>query len=233
MFGNNYHVFWYFSFVALCQSIFVSMQSIIEKSLANSCSYPEYRNIINTLFQEGKVTGEEQSEALLHYTELNEVRMKRLDKTITIAIENAQKIQHLVREYIWLVISEGWCGDATHIIPIIYKMAEYSGKIELKIVFRDDNEELMNLFLTNGTKSIPKLIVLDKKTLKVLGDFGPRPHGAKQLILDYKETHGLIDEMAKTNLQLWYLNDKGLSTQNEITDLMSIIELKTLQTSQG
>ena len=78
----------------------------------------------------------------------------------------------------------------------------------------------MNRFLTNGTKSIPKLIVLDKNTRAVLGDFGPRPQGAKQLILDYKSEHGIVDETAKTNLQLWYLQDKGISTQNEITDLM-------------
>jgi len=79
---------------------------------------------------------------------------------------------------------------------------------------------LMNLFLTNGTKSIPKLIIIDKNTLEVLGDFGPRPKGAIRLMLDYKAKHGTIDETAKTNLQLWYLHDKGLSTQNEIMDAM-------------
>jgi hypothetical protein len=99
-------------------------------------------------------------------------------------------------------------------------MAELSERIDLKIVFRDENEDLMNLFLSNGTKSIPKLIILDKITLEVLGDFGPRPIGAKQLILDYKAKHGIVDETAKTNLQLWYLHDKGLSTQKEILDLM-------------
>jgi hypothetical protein len=78
----------------------------------------------------------------------------------------------------------------------------------------------------NGSRSIPKLIVLEKNTLEVLGDFGPRPQGAKQLILDYKAEHGFIDETAKTNLQLWYLHDKGLSTQKEIMDLMTMAELK-------
>ena len=121
-----------------------------------------------------------------------------------------------------MVISEGWCGDAAQIVPVIHKMAELSNKIELKIVLRDENEALMNLFLTNGSKSIPKLIIIDKATSEVIGDFGPRPTGAKQLILDYKKEHGVIDETAKTELQLWYLHDKGVSTQNEIMEVLGV-----------
>ena len=206
------------------------MKSIIENSLSQSHSYVDYRNYINDILKEGKSTGKEQSEALTHYSELNEARMNRLEKTVKISTEIIQKLNQLNGDYIWLVISEGWCGDAAQILPVIYKMAELSERIDLKIVFRDENEDLMNLFLTNGTKSIPKLIILDKITLEVLGDFGPRPIGAKQLILDYKAKHGIVDETAKTNLQLWYLHDKGLSTQKEILDLMLKIDLAAAQT---
>jgi hypothetical protein len=206
------------------------MKSIIENSLSQSHSYVDYRNYIKDLLKEGKSTGKEQSEALTHYSELNEARMNRLEKTVKNSTEIIQKLNQLNGEYIWLVISEGWCGDAAQILPVIYKMAELSEKIDLKIVFRDENEDLMNLFLTNGTKSIPKLIILDKNTLEVLSDFGPRPIGAKQLILDYKAKHGIVDETAKTNLQLWYLHDKGLSTQKEILDLMLKNDLAAAQT---
>lgn len=200
------------------------MSSIIETSLANSHSYVEYRTVVSALLKEGKSTGNEQSEDLTHYSELNETRMNRLDKTITIADEHIQKLQQLKRNYVWLVISEGWCGDAAQILPIIHKMAHYSEKIELKLVFRDENEDLINQFLTNGTKSIPKLIILDKNTLEVLGDFGPRPTQARQLIIDYKIKHGIVDEQAKTDLQLWYLHDKGVSVQEEILELMLNLE---------
>lgn len=200
------------------------MESIIRKSLTKSLSYAEYRNKVSSLLKEGKSTGNEQSEALTHYSELNETRMNRLEKTIKVADEFVKRLNHLQREYIWLVISEGWCGDAAQIVPIIYKMAELSPKIEMKIALRDENDDLMDLFLTNGSRGIPKLIILDKNTLEVLGDFGPRPQGAKQLILDYKAEHGVVDEPAKTNLQLWYLHDKGLSTQKEIMDLMAAVE---------
>lgn len=200
------------------------MKSIIEESLANSYTYISYRNHTDALLKIGKSSGDEQSEDLLHYSTLNQTRMNRLEKTIRISTDNTQKLKAVQKEYIWLVLSEGWCGDAAQILPIANKMAEISSKIEMRIVFRDENDALMNLFLTNGAKAIPKLIVLDKNTLAVLGDFGPRPEGAKQLILDYKAKHGVVDETAKTDLQLWYLQDKGLSTQNEIMNLMLAFE---------
>ena len=202
------------------------MESIIQSSVANSITYENYRNTIDTLLKEGKSTGHEQSEALTHYSELNVTRMNRLDKTMTVAAEFAEQLKELKGDYFWLVISEGWCGDAAQLVPIFHKMAELSPNIEMKIALRDDNDALMNLFLTNGARSIPKLIILDKNTLEVLGDFGPRPQEAKQLILDYKAEHGVVDETAKTNLQLWYLHDKGLSTQQEIMAVMAAAELQ-------
>ncbi len=196
------------------------MNSIIEKSLKVSFSYQEYRDFVTDLAKEDKTTGHEQREDLIHYTQLNEARLHRLDKTIQVVDEVKTVLQNLSKEYTWLVISESWCGDAAQILPVINKMAEVSDKIDLRIVLRDDNEDLMSLFLTNGTKSIPKLIIIDKATNEVINDFGPRPKGAKQLILDYKAAHGIVDETAKIELQKWYLQDKGISTQKEIMELL-------------
>ena len=196
------------------------MKIPVAKALFNSHSYPEYRKLISDLLLEKKSTGDEQSEDLTHYSELNETRMHRLDKTIKITEETSLKLKSLKSEYIWLVISEGWCGDAAQLLPIINKMAIESGKIDLKIVLRDENEELMNLFLTNKKKAIPILIVVNKETGGTLGQWGPRPQAAADLVADYKKEFGVIDETLKTNLQLWYLHDKGISTQEEIINLM-------------
>jgi hypothetical protein len=200
------------------------MKIPVAKALFNSHSYSEYRKLVSDLLLEGKSTGNEQSDDLKHYSELNETRMNRLDKTMKITDENILKLKNLKSEYIWLVISEGWCGDAAQLLPIINKMAIDSGKIELRIVLRDENDELMKLFLTNKKKSIPVVIVVDKETGSVLGKWGPRPKGATDLITDYKKEFGVIDETAKTNLQLWYLHDKGISTQNELVNLMLDLE---------
>ncbi len=196
------------------------MKIPVAKALFNSYSYSEYRKLVSDLLVEGKSTGNEQSEDLTHYSALNETRMNRLDKTIKITEENSITLKSLEGDYIWLVISEGWCGDAAQLLPIINKMAVESGKIDLRIVLRDENEELMNLFLTNKNQAIPILIVVDVETGKVLGNWGPRPKGATDLIIDYKKEFGVVDETAKTNLQLWYLHDKGLSTQKELVNLM-------------
>ncbi len=201
------------------------MNAVVAKSLLNSLTYPEYRKVVTDLLGQGKSTGNVQSEDLTHYTELNETRMNRLEKTMLIPEEIATSLRTLQNNYIWLVLSEGWCGDAAQLLPVFQKMANESNKkIELKIVFRDENEELMNLFLTNGSKSIPKLIALNAATLEVLGNFGPRPKEALELVRNYKQEFGVIDEKIKTDLQLWYLHDKGLSTQKELLTLMQDLE---------
>lgn len=196
------------------------MIQTLNNALINSHSYPEYRKIIANLLQEEKASGAIQSEALVNYSRLNEARMYRLDKTIVIDNLIFSKLKSIQSQYIWLVIAEGWCGDAAQLLPIFHKMSEVSNLIELKIVFRDENQDLMNLFLTNGSKSIPKLIILDKKSLNVIADWGPRPKGAIELIQNYKEKFGVIDDTIKAELQMWYLHDKGLSTQKEIIELL-------------
>ncbi|WP_369752674.1 thioredoxin family protein [Flavobacterium sp. WC2409] len=197
------------------------MKSTIAKALFNSHSYLEYRKLVTDLLREEKSTGNEQSKELTHYSILNETRMNRLEKTLKILTEVSIKLKELKGEYLWLVISEGWCGDAAQLLPIFDKMAVASeGNVELRIVLRDENEELMNLFLTNKAKAIPKLILINRETGSALAHWGPRPKGATDLIANYKKEHGAIDETAKADLQLWYLHDKGLSTQSEIIDMM-------------
>jgi hypothetical protein len=199
---------------------FKQMKATVAKALFNSHPYTEYRKIVTDTLADGKSTGNDQSEDLLHYSTLNEARLKRLDKTISVPDEISAKLKALEKEYIWLVIAEGWCGDAAQILPVLNKMALETDKIDLKIVFRDRNDDLMNHYLTNGTRAIPKLVIIDKSTGKVCENWGPRPKGASDLIKEYKATHGVVDEEAKTQLQMWYLHDKGLTIQNEVVEIM-------------
>ncbi|MFN7099584.1 MAG: thioredoxin family protein, partial [Flavobacterium sp.] len=131
------------------------MKQEIEQALAKSYTYDGYKQLVTNLLLDGKSTGHIQSEDLTHYSQLNETRMKRLDKTIVITEAVAAQLKSIKQNYLFLVISEGWCGDAAQILPIINKMVNLAPTIDLKIVLRDDNESLMNLFLTNNAKSIP------------------------------------------------------------------------------
>lgn len=197
-----------------------AVTSLLEQSLDNSYSYSEYRNHVSHLLQDGLATGNTQSEDLTHYTTLNEVRMNRLDKTIKIPQVLKDRLAAINKEYILLVISEGWCGDAAQILPVINKIADENDNLELRIVLRDENDTLMDEYLTNGARAIPKLVVLEKDSLAVKGTWGPRPKGGAQLIADNKAQFGKVTAEAKTELQKWYLQDKGLSTMEEITVLL-------------
>ena len=198
-----------------------SMENSITKSLKKSYTYTEYRNLVDELVSEGKSTGIEQSEALLNYSNLNNRRMKRLDKTLKISPENLEIIQQNKKDQTWLLLTESWCGDAAQTVPVINKIAEASNKIDLKIVLRDENEDLMNAFLTNGNKAIPKLILLEKESNKLLNSWGPRPTTATKMVNDYKKEYGALDAEFKEDLQKWYNQNKGIDTQN---DLISILK---------
>jgi hypothetical protein len=195
------------------------MKKIIEKSLENSYTYQEFRNLVSNLLTENKSTGHTQSEAITGFSLLNDRRMKRLDKTIKISEETIAEMNTINEPQTWLVIAEGWCGDAAQNLPVIHKIAETTNLIDFKVVLRDDNEDLMNLFLTNGGKAIPKLIILDKDN-NVINTWGPRPTVATQMVADYKAEHGVIDAKFKQDLQVWYNKDKGLSVQDDFVKLV-------------
>ena len=195
------------------------MKNIIKKSLESTYTYQEYKDLVRSLLAEGKATGPNQSEDITNYSMLNDKRMKRLDKTIKISDQTISAIQNLKEPQTWLVLTEGWCGDAAQNLPVINKIAELNENIELKLVLRDENLELMDLFLTNGGQSIPKLIVLDKDH-NALKTWGPRPAIATKLVADYKATHGVLDAQLKENLQVWYNKDKGKSTQDDFIKLI-------------
>ncbi len=200
------------------------MKIIIENALQNSCNYTEYRAKVTQLLSEGKSSGNEQSEDLLHYSQLNDVRMNRLDKTLAVPEEVKNTLGKLNKKYIWLVLAEGWCGDAAQLLPIMHKMDEVVAAIDLRIVFRDENDPLMQEFLTNGGRAIPKLIIVNADNHEVLAAWGPRPEGATRLIKEFKAKFGVVNEEAKTELQKWYLHDKGLSTMEEITKIMLALD---------
>jgi|TARA_B110000977_G_scaffold62125_1_gene84517 hypothetical protein len=188
------------------------MREVIENSLKNALSYEGYRAFVSALLTNGKATGMEQSEALTNYSLLNNKRMKRLDKTIKLSEETLQEFQKISEPKTWLVLTEGWCGDAAQSLPVLNKIAKSTDKIDLKIILRDENLPLMDLFLTNGGRSIPKLIALDKDN-NVIDSWGPRPTTASKMVADYKEKNGALDPQFKQDLQLWYNKDKGENVQ--------------------
>ncbi len=194
------------------------MTEIIKSSIAKALSYEEYNLLFKQLVAEGRTTGESTPEKI-NYTKLNFSRIKRLDKTIQLSGEQKKFFENIKEKQTWLVITEPWCGDAAQSIPFFNKIAEISENIELKIVLRDENLELMDSYLTNGSRSIPKLIVLDNN-LEVINHWGPRSKAASKVVDDYILEHGQIKDQLKTDLQIWYNKNKGEAILHDIQELM-------------
>jgi hypothetical protein len=80
-----------------------------------------------------------------------------------------------------LVLSEDWCGDCTDNLPILNRIAAESGKLEVRIVSRDENPDLMDSHLNRGEfRSIPVMIFLDGE-MNEIGHFIERPDSVTEL----------------------------------------------------
>ncbi len=160
--------------------------------------------------------GETEGITYPQYLPINLQRLKRGLKQIKLSEELSAKINAIEHEMTWLVLTEHWCGDAAQSLALLHKITEASNhKIKLKLVFRDEHPELMDAFLTNGSKSIPKLIQLDEQ-LEVTDEWGPRPAPAQELVME-KLGKG---ESYNDDLHRWYARDKAVTLQEEITALL-------------
>ncbi|WP_316832585.1 thioredoxin family protein [Pedobacter aquatilis] len=180
--------------------------------------YQTYRALIDQLLLEGKATGDVTYD--LHYTKMNVQRMSRVDKTISLNDELISTINHLKGNYKFLVITEGWCGDAAQIVPVFNKIAVASlGKIDLKFVLRDKNLPLIDAHLTNGGRAIPVLIILNENADEVLATWAPRPQVLQGLLKAWKQETTEMTILAE-KLHGWYAKDKTQTTQAELNELL-------------
>lgn len=198
-----------------------NVSQIIENSLTNAFTYEAFKAKVAEVVKQGKSTGNDpENEDLANYSKLTYSRIKRLDKTLKIDENITEKVKAVTTPITWIVLTESWCGDAGQTIPVINKIAELNPNIDLKLLLRDDNDELMNAFLTNGGKAIPKLIAYDSRSKKVLNSWGPRPSEATKLVDDYKKAHGKLTPEFKKDLQVWYNEDKGKNTSEDLLKLL-------------
>lgn len=195
---------------------------LIDKKYASKAiDYDAYKNLVAALLAENKVTGTVQSESLLAYTRLNMYRMHRVEKTFQVLPDVKAIIESISTPQTWLVLTEGWCGDAAQIVPALNAMAVLNKNIQLSFILRDENLELMDQYLTNGvSRSIPKLVVYDTNNNKELFNWGPRPAEIQKRFYEMKEK-GLPYDEIKEAVHFWYAKDRTYSTQKEISSLLT------------
>lgn len=155
------------------------------------------------------------------FTKLNQRRTERIIKTFKIGDELKELLLSVYEQQTWLVITEPWCGDSAQTLPNIFMMSELNNKIDLKIIYRDKNLDIIDQYLTNGNRAIPKLIVFDKNG-EELFKWGPRPAEARDLIMQWK-SEGDTQEQFNEKLHLWYGRSRGKELEKEFIDLLKTI----------
>jgi len=189
-------------------------------------NYSQYREKIDELLAIGKTTGLEQTDALIQFTKLNISRMNRIDKTVTLNQNQSTSLSSLTSKFKLLLVSDAWCGDCAQITPLINTIASKSNSLlELKIVSRDDFPELFTISNIHNSVSTPKLILVNHDSYELLNTWGPRPIPAQEILFEWKQNKEVMthDEFEK-KLHLWYANDKGQTSLNEIINLIKKLD---------
>ena len=191
--------------------------------IASALTYEQYVQLSADRLAQGLSTTDDphyNTPEILGYVKLNQHRMSRLEKQVVITPEVRLAMAQVPEPWTWLVLTESWCGDAAQVVPVLHRIAEESPTITLRFLLRDQHPDLMNAHLTNGGRSIPKLICLrthdlNNPTLREIGTWGPRPAALQTLMNDWRTEKLTLAETVE-RAQRWYNADRTQAIQREL-----------------
>ena len=141
-----------------------------------------------------------------------------IHRTAVVPADLLERARRLRGTWHLLAINEDWCGDGVNALPILSRLVEQLPSIDLRILGREANPDLMDSHRWEGTRSIPVVIVLDEG-FRELGWWGPRPSALQRWV----RTEGLLLEKGERyrHIRQWVARDRGRTTLEEI---LAIIE---------
>lgn len=179
------------------------------KLRVESFDYAGYLNHIDSLLKRGMTTGPVQTPELLGKAILNRQRMKRIDKTGSVPATIAVLLEKLPADIRFLVIAEGWCGDAAQLTPYFQKMLEsVRWGDRIRYVLRDETDYILD-FLTNGAKSVPVIVAYVDGSGEVLHHWGPRPAEISAWYKNLLQDPSLTKDEKSYQLHALYSSDRG------------------------
>ena len=184
-------------------------------------NWKEYEQKFEEILTGNTKVGIYQEDDIQLYTKLNEARQSRWLEKVELLPELVALLQNLTAPQHWVVITEPWCGDASHITPIIHLLQSATYKVSIDFQLRDSASEIEK-YLYKGAKAIPILIVRDENG-KDLFHWGPRPAPAQDLYIKLKGSYEPYEDM-KITLQKWYNNDKGVTLQKELLEKFKFVK---------
>ncbi len=186
--------------------------------------YSAYMPLFEEAVRDGKTSGPIQTEEYVFYTKLNWKRSQRLEEHTRWLQPEVVPDRARYSGLAALCLTEFWCGDAAQNIPVIQKLADEYYGFPIHYLFRDENLELMDAFLTNGGRSIPKYILFDRNTGLECAQWGPRPAVIQQVMTELKAS-GVPKETMLEQVQRAYNADRSASVQKEWFDLLTNLNL--------
>ncbi len=172
----------------------------------NGLSYDDYR----AHWREQKAASPEgldpDERKRLHYLQYNWDRQAHVHEEYTPSEALRDAVTSISEPQLWMVLTEPWCGDSAFLLPIIAEAAGLNDDVTLRILLRDDNLDVMDQYLTGGSRSIPKLVAFAEDGTERF-TWGPRPEGARQRFAELSEEYD--DKMAMIEEFIGYYEDGG------------------------
>ncbi len=198
----------------------MTKKDLIDKIRKNGIPFEQFNKQADTyVLNADESLMDDNEKKLLEFTKLNQRRTYRILKTYQVNEKLKDVILSINDTQLWMVLTEDWCGDSAQNLPYLYKMAQLNDKIELLILYRDDNLDIMDIYLTNNGRAIPKIVGFDKDGNELF-QWGPRPEEAKALITKWK-SEGDTKEQFLEKLHLWYGRNRGKAFEEDILKLLS------------
>lgn len=196
------------------------MFNLIKERLDKSLTFEQFiKKIENYLDNTNPDNLNESDKHLYEFTKLNLQRMNRIQKTYSVSTEMKNALAKINKKQYWIIITEEWCGDSAQNTPIIAKIAETNPNIELRILERDDNLDIIDHYLTDGKRKIPKVILFDENGNELF-QWTERPKKASELMTSLLN-NGTPKEKAIEELQVWYNQNKGVELEKEFIELLN------------
>jgi hypothetical protein len=199
------------------------MQFFKDKRPHKGLTYKEYTEKFNVEVNNTNPDNlNDNDKELFEYKKLNFQRTQRIEKSYEVSEELKSEIENIKEKQIWMVITESWCGDSAQNLPYLAKIASLNSNIDFRVILRDSNPDIMDLYLTNGTRSIPKLVAFDSEGNELF-TWGPRPKAAQELINQWKN-EGIVKPELYEKLHLWYGRNRGKDIEAEFLEIISKVE---------
>lgn len=154
----------------------------------------------------------------VYYARYNQERSDRVKQAYEVSASLREVVERIDAPQLWMVLTEDWCSDSAYALPLIVAAAALNGWIDLRILRRDDNLDIMDQYLTGTARSIPKLVAFSGQGEECF-QWGPRPREAQHLRQRLK-SEGLSGDEISQQLIEWYDDGGWRQVDDELTEVL-------------